>query len=241
MNQTSGIPALLPLLLTATLMAQGPATPASIKDAVLANWSRVEDYEVWMEMSIDLPGFRMPSRKVHYLYKAPDQVKVDVQGFAVVPREGIQPFTRFFTDSLDLQIDTTELVGGRELTVVSFQDTFQHKLAILRLWVDKERGTVPRGVVEFDGDEFFRTETRYVRVKEGIWLPEHSELHLRMPPDFKRMQGLGKMPVDMERLDREIEANPEWVTGQILLEFRKYKVNRGIPDHVFEEETEGYE
>ena len=71
-----------------------------LQDLMLGNWERIEDYEVDIKLALDIPGFRMPSRKIHYLYKSPDKSKVEVKGFAIIPKQGIQPFFTFLRDSL---------------------------------------------------------------------------------------------------------------------------------------------
>ena len=235
------VPALLFVLCVPMLHAQDLPDSETVLAAVKANWERIEDYEVQMEMSVDIPGFRMPRRNVHYLYKAPDKVKVDVQGFAVVPKEGIQPFARFFDHDMDLEVTNAVESDGKMLYEVVFRDTFATQEARITLLVDLENGTVPRGTANVDSVDFFRTVTRYEEVEPNIWLPVRSEIQLTLPPDFKRMQQFGKMPTEVRDLDAQIKANPEDIRGFITLIFKKYKVNRGIPDWVFEEEEEGYE
>ncbi len=228
------------LCMSALSTAQELPAYTEIRDLILKNITSIEDYEVDMVMSIDIPGFRMPRREVHYMYKAPDKVKIDVQGFAVVPREGIQPFMRFLTDTLMFDVIGESTLDGRPVFEISFEDTFEYSAASINLFIDAERGTVPKGVVFIEDVEMFSTETRFVEAAEGIWLPERSRVRMHFPPDFKRMQQFGKMPNEIRTLDEEIKANPEWIDGFITLEFRNYRLNRGIPDYEFEEEDEYY-
>lgn len=233
-------PIVAAVLMVTTVWGQELPNYTEVRDLILKNLSTIEDYEVDMSMSIDIPGFRMPRRAVHYMFKAPDKMKVDVQGFAVVPREGIQPFTRFLNDSLQFEVLGESVYKDRPVFEIGFQDTFQSQEASIKLLVDAENGTIPRGNVIIDGTEMFSTRTRYELVSKSTWLPVHSTVRMNFPPDFKRMQSFGMSPQDARRLDEEVESNPEWVEGKIVLEFKNYKLNKGIPDWIFEEEEEYY-
>jgi hypothetical protein len=85
--------------MTAGLYSNELPSSSQIRQLMLSNWEKIEDYEVDIKLSLDIPGFRMPSRKIHYLYKAPDKSKVRVKGFAIIPKQGIQPFFTFLKDS----------------------------------------------------------------------------------------------------------------------------------------------
>jgi hypothetical protein len=231
---------LILLFSTTALVGQDLPDFNEVRDLIMGNLSQIEDYEMDMVMSIDIPGFRMPRREIHYMFKAPDKVKVDVQGFAVVPREGIQPFVSFLSDSLTFDVRDQREYNDQMVYEIGFQDTFQTNEADITLLVDVSTGTIPKGSVVIDGVEMFTTETEYKEVNKGIWLPEYSVVTMNFPPDFKRMQTFGMRPDEFRKLDAEIETNPEWVKGTITLEFKKYKVNRGIPDWKFEEEEEYY-
>ena len=110
-------------LFSSGLVASDYPSDSELRDLMLGNWERIEDYEVDIKLAIDIPGFRMPSRKIHYLYKAPDKSKVEVKGFAIVPKQGIQPFFTFLRDSLSLEIVADTVVGGKAVFEVALEDT----------------------------------------------------------------------------------------------------------------------
>jgi hypothetical protein len=202
---------------------------------MLGNWERIEDYEVDIKLALDIPGFRMPSRKIHYLYKSPDKSKVEVKGFAIIPKQGIQPFFTFLRDSLSLQVLNDSLVNGKAVYEVALEDTFMNQAGKISFFVEQKTGNITEAWVVHDSREFFRLTSEYDEV-DGIYLPKSTVISMTLPPDFQNIQRLGKKPTDMR--DFEAQMTNEWLDGSISIQFKNYKVNRGIPDYMFEDETE---
>ncbi len=216
-------------------MAQDYPDPQELQALMLGNWERIEDYEVDIKLSLDIPGFRMPSRKIHYLYKHPDKSKVEVKGFAIIPKQGIQPFFTFLRDSVKLQIVNDSLVNGEWVFEVALEDTFMNEPGKINFFVNQETGNISEAWVVHDGQEFFRLTSEYDQV-DGIYLPTSTTINMTFPPDFQNLQRLGKKPTEMKEFDARM--TDEWLKGSISIEFKKYKVNQGIPDYMFEDETE---
>lgn len=228
----------LPLLLLISQPIMG-ATPlptgAEVRDLMLKNWLLVQDYEVDIKLSVKIPGFRMPARKIHYLYKAPDKSKVEVKGFAIVPKQGLQPFITFLQDSLDLEVlgDTT----FRDYAVfqVTLTDTFMNRPGTISMFVDKQTGSVYHVSVSSEKQTFFEMQTDYDEI-DGIFLPVETNITMHFPPDFKNIQRLGLKPTDMKNFDATI--TDEWLEGTISITFKKYQVNQGLPDYLFEQDPD---
>ncbi len=226
----------LSLSLSATsLIARDLPESEALTDLMLSNWERIEDYEVDIKLALDIPGFRMPSRKIHYLYKAPDKSKVEVKGFAIVPKQGIQPFFTFLRDSLDLKVISDTLVSGKAVYEVALEDTFMNQAGKISFFVDQMNGNIYQAWVTHDEQEFFRLKSQYDEV-DGIYLPTSTEISMTFPPEFKNMQRLGKKPTDMREF--ESQMTDEWLNGSISIKFKNYKVNRGIPDYKFDDPVE---
>ncbi len=227
--------AILLICLITGVSAQDFPDSKQLQDLILKNWEQIEDYEVDIKLALDIPGFRMPSRKIHYLYKAPDKSKVEVKGFAIIPKQGIQPFFTFLRDSVSLHVINDSLNDGQSVFEVALDDTFMNEAGRISFFVEKETGNITDAWVIHDGREFFRLRSEYVKV-DGIYLPSTTHITMTFPPDFKNLQRLGKKPTQMKEFD--LQMTDEWLNGSIDIEFKKYKVNRGIPDYMFEDEAE---
>ncbi len=202
---------------------------------LVKNWEQIEDYEVDIKLALNIPGFRMPSRKIHYLYKAPDKSKVEVKGFAIVPKQGIQPFFTFLKDSINLTVASDTTINGKPVFELVLNDTFMNEEGQISLYVDQENGNIYEAWVIHNDMKFFELTSKYVSV-DGISLPSSTDILMKFPPDFKNIQRLGQKWNDMQ----EFEANmtDEWLEGSIGIKFTNYKVNQGIPDYRFEDDAE---
>jgi len=206
---------------------------AELHDLMLGNWERIQDYEVDIKLSVDIPGFRMPTRKIHYMYKHPDKSKVEVKGFAIVPKQGIQPFFTFLRDSVDFQVVRDTVVSGKQVFEIALEDTFMNEAGTIGFYVEQETGNITQAWVKHDGQEFFRLNSQYVLV-DGIHLPSSTQIKMSFPPDFENIQRLGMKPTQIK--DFESRMTRDWQQGSIDIIFSKYKVNQGLPDHLFEDE-----
>ncbi len=222
-------------VLSITSWTQNYPDPHELQELMLGNWDRIEDYEVDIKLALDIPGFRMPSRKIHYLYKSPDKSKVEVKGFAIIPKQGIQPFFTFFKDSLALEIVNDSLVNGKEVFELTLEDTFMNQAGRINFLVDPKTGNISDAWVIHDGHEFFRITSQYGKF-DDIYLPTSTKINMTFPPDFQNIQRLGKRPTEMRKFETQMSS--DWIKGSISIEFKNYKVNRGIPDYRFEDEAE---
>ena len=66
------LPIIIMLCVSVGSIAQDYPDQKELQDLMLGNWERIEDYEVDIKLALDIPGFRMPSRNIHYMYKAPE-------------------------------------------------------------------------------------------------------------------------------------------------------------------------
>jgi len=62
---------------------------AALSDSLIQQFQRVQDYTVSVKISVKMPRFRMPKKKIKLTFKQPNKVKVEARGFAVVPKTGL--------------------------------------------------------------------------------------------------------------------------------------------------------
>ncbi len=222
-------------LLTLTLSAVEQPKVRNVQELMTKSWMQIEDYEVDLKLTLDIPGFRMPSRKIHYLYKAPDKSKVEVKGFAIVPKQGIKPFFTFLSDSIAFKVTADTVLNSHPVFEVVIEDTFMTRAARIVFYMDQVSGNIYQASVSNEGHEYFSLKSEYT-VANGISLPASTEIHMQFPPHFKNIQRLGKKPTEMKAFNDT--WTDEWIEGSIKIKFENYQVNQGIPDWVFEENEE---
>ena len=60
-----------------------------IKSNILTQFSKIEDYQVDINIKINMTGFRMPKKKIKMFFKKPDKLNIKTNGFAIIPKTGI--------------------------------------------------------------------------------------------------------------------------------------------------------
>ncbi len=213
-------------------------------DLMRRNFARIEDYEVDMEVSVDLPVLRIPLKKIHYYYKAPDKSKIEARGFAMVPKEGITPFVQFLQeDSLDIRLEGRERYNDRDVYLVKVNnvqaadDSTKDDTIDLKLWVDVSSGIIYKGIVRNDDADFITALFNYEFVDGYVWLPVRTELEIEFPPEVRNLQMLGKDPVSAKKFRDSIKGRADRIRGTVVLKFSNYRLNRGLSDKIFEDES----
>lgn len=228
-------------LLATFLWCQPLKQPLEIIDMVRKNLKQLEDYQVDLKIKIAVPGFRMPGKSVHYAFKAPDKVKLETAGFAMVPRQGILPFyNELMGDSLHINAETLEQteMDGERAWGIAFQDTFYNEDALIKLWIGDPSGTILKGVATIAGIDVFTLTSKYENIDEIAYMPVETRIDLKLPSKMKTLKHLNSNPqAKMEILESmKSDTTNTPVEGVIELKFSKYKLNQGISDSYFEDE-----
>ncbi len=231
-----------PVLLPA--QAGHSAQVAEILEQLREQFSRVEDYQVDLKVSLRMPLLRMPQKKMTLSFKQPDQLHLEARGFAIVPRRGVM----LAPDSLFKGLLEPTVVGARHLdgfpaiVIRGVQPVEGEAIIVVELVVDTQRWVVPEIITYLDGEEIFRIESAYLEVIPGIYLPQETHLEFDISEQFLTgmrgvplPSGARKLMGDRDTIDLEENAS---LVGEATVVFSDYRVNEGIPDQYFEEETE---
>jgi len=222
------------LILATNLLAQ--VDPTQILDKVQERYDAIEDYRVKLNLKVDIPNFRMPNKNLRVFYKKPDKIKVETNGFAVVPRFGLVPTPAIF---LNDSVRVTYLRSFKE------GETLFHVIAIypqkpekaspnVFLRINANRWTIDRVVIESPPEGSFELNVTYQNV-DGFWLPDTTniEFNLKHSIPMTERPNINQPFGGMERYAGE-DGQP--VRGHMLITFSRFLVNRGISDRIFEEE-----
>jgi hypothetical protein len=231
----------------------GEPSVRTVRDSLVAQFLRIEDYSVRVKISVNMTGLRMPRKKIKLYFKSPDKIKVEADGFAIVPRTGLGGSPLHFLKMLsDLRVEGLDtlhsqphwrLSGGvipdsLQLPIESDREIPEIRMT---LWVDTTHWIISRVETEMDSTKIFSMESQYKQF-DGFYLPAKTEVKL----GFK---GLGKWAMrdpmsgplvdeqDFNQVATEAGTKPKQreFAGTITMEFSKYKINRGLKDKLFED------
>ncbi|MFQ6604616.1 MAG: hypothetical protein ACE5D8_03575 [Fidelibacterota bacterium] len=225
----------LPFLL---LWGQEIPDQETLLENILSHYQKIEDYSVRVTMSVTMPKFRMPRKKIDIYYKNPGKIKIESDGFAIVPKAGITMSPDAFLSHLDA-MDITEdpkggvLIRGQTATdslsgfIPGNNKTAESSRVTLILHVNREHWYIDRVSANLDSVTIFQIESEYEEVTDGIWMPIKTNMVIRMPSDMQ-----SNIP-DHAVEDMGLEDKP--FEGNIIIRYSRYKINKGIKDSFFNE------
>lgn len=230
------------ILVAIALVSAG--IPATVEDLdiviqkLITSYHRVEDYSVRVTMSVAMPGFRMPRKQIDLYYKRPDMIKIESDGFAVVPKTGLRAAPDQYLSHLEsatlrpaannhIEISGTVSPDSITLPVAGISES-ENLMLNLTVRVDTLHWLIDGVEVKLDTTTLFRLNTIYEEIETEIWLPVETRIEVHIPGKFRK-----EMPREAAKALTSEEMTDKG--GQITLKFTKYKVNKGLKGSFFKD------
>lgn len=257
---------ILLVLFISGLLAQTENEPFSlfpstviVLDSLANNYNQIEDYYVQIELSIQTPMLRMPRKKVDFWYKKPSFTKAEAKGFAAIPKSGLVSSPVDLFDNLNnVKVVGAEYLNDSQVWILrgtlhpdslTFKniDKYNNNLELsMRLYVDREKWILVRSETWMDTTRVLEIDSEYINVIDNIYLPKETvvkfeyskDLTTELDDSFHSNNQVMNMKKDM-MLDSETgeDLKDTKFDGIITLKFSKYKVNQGLEEDLFIEET----
>ncbi len=240
------------MFITGIMFAQ-PLTVDSIKKNLVTRFDLIEDYTVNVKISVDMTGFRMPRKRIKLYYKAPDNIKVESRGFAIVPKTGLggSP-TQFFNmlSSIEINADDSSLEQSKLFLIgdvitdsldIPMSEAGEFPNMQMILSVDTEKWIITQVSAVFDSTTIFDISSEYTE-SDGFYLPKQTimTIQLKSLKDwsvYDPVQGGLDHHKKGNDIAEEMGFNPVEgpLGGTITMDFSRYRVNRGLKDKIFED------
>jgi outer membrane lipoprotein-sorting protein len=212
-------------------------TPEQILEKVKVEFDKIEDYQVDVQIKVDVSFLKMPDRKATIFYKKPDKFHIDSENFAMLPKSGLNfsplGFLNYkYTAFLERE-DTIKGILTSVIKVIPLDVTAE--VILSTLWIDTKRNLILKVESSRKPQGTFTINLDYLKTTEGFWLP--SSLLFDFTIDGS---GLPK------RFGMENESNSgnkksdkeKAPTGKVYVNYSNYKVNIGLDDSIFEEKSD---
>ena len=207
----------------------------------------VDDYRVDMTVRLEIPAFRMPKKKYRVFYKKPNKVKVKARGFGILPKTGLFTSPNDNFDNLsnikvseysdpenlhdvlvvgDLIVDSLKLDMPNEYSRITFDPTVEVKIDTMR-WVIKSVTT------RLDTLKLFQISNFYGEFDGDFYMPYQSVVKYYVK-DKKLFNWLNKDAGSIIGKDGLPSGGGDMVEGTITVDYKKYTINKGIEDKVFD-------
>lgn len=201
-------------------------------NSVITNFNRVKDYEVDIDIKVDVEFLKVPESKAKIYFKQPDKIRLKSDGFALLPKEGLDfsPAALTKKDYTAIYEQDVILNGIKTSVVKVIPVGEQSNIILSTLWIDPikkvirkvESTTKTNGT--FTIELFYNEEIKYPLPEKMVFSFNIDKLNLP-----KAFSNDGNPPKKRKRV-------PDAPTkGNVIVVYSNYRVNVGIPDSVFDE------
>ena len=206
-----------------------------ILDAVKEKFNKIKDYEVDVKISVDVNFLKVPETAAKIYFMQPDLVKLDSEGFALLPKEGVN-------------FSPVKLLNEDYTAIFIKEDIFQnHKVDVVKvipnndssgvvlstLWIDIEGHYIRKVETTTKTNGTLKIELIY-KEKEKWGLPSSAIFSfnvsdVQLPAAFS-----GEIGGDQNENKNSKRGGKESMSGKVTLTYTNYKVNKGISADFFE-------
>jgi outer membrane lipoprotein-sorting protein len=221
------------LILFNSLFAQSK-DPDKILADVITNFNRIKDYQVDVNIKVDVELLKVPDSDAKIYFKQPDKIHLESEGFALLPKDGID-----FTPSSLLKKNYTAIyeqdvnLDGINTSVVKIIPTGDQGNVILStLWIDQKNKVIRKVESTTKTNGTFTMNFSY---DDNIKYPLASKIVFTFNIDQSKMpKELGDNSESNQPSKRNKKFN-SLIKGQVIITYSNYQINKGIPDSIFDE------
>ncbi len=204
--------------------------------AVYSKLTRANDYSVTANIKVDLPFIRILPIDAEIYYKQKDKFRVKSRGIAIVPRQGFNQVTEILADTSSFSTVQlgTELIANVQTCIINIipkSDTSD--LILGKFWIDPKQNVILKSQLTTRSNGTILMEYYYGKLVV-YGLPDK----IIFTVDVKKFRAPVNYSANIASNSNENNDNADKTKdlrkGQIMISFRNYKINKGIPDIVFE-------
>lgn len=227
-------------IITATSISAQSKDPNKILDAVRQKFNQAKDYQVDVSVKLDMSFIKVPDMNVKVFFKQPDKIKLQSEGFAIVPKQGLN-----FSPAQLLKGDFTtiyvrsETIDNRKINVVKVIPNSDSSDVILStLWIDAAESVIRKAETTSKKGGTTKIELNYDNTKYG--LPSQVKLsfnlgEMQIPPTLSNQTTENKESDDKGRKRNKTIGEGMSLKGSVIMNYKNYQVNKGIADSFFVE------
>ncbi|MFO7445138.1 MAG: hypothetical protein R6W90_02180 [Ignavibacteriaceae bacterium] len=223
---------ILVILFIPGLIAQ-EKDPDKILDDVKKHFSSVQDYEVDVKIKVDIDFIKAPVSEATIFYKQPDKIKIKSDKFAMLPREGINfsPLS-LLKENYTAIYQGEEKLDGKNVSVVKVIPIGGHSDIVLNtFWIDQSRKIIRKIETTTKIAGTFLIDLKYEDDNDRYPLPSSIKFSFNTDQLNINKGMAGEMEPQKNTKQRKKSSE-----GKVFITYSNYKVNKGIPDTVFEED-----
>ncbi len=216
-------------LLLASFMPGQEKNPEKIIAEVQRKFNQVKDYQAKVQIIVDVDFLKVPENEATIYFRQPDKIQVKTEGFALIPKEGLN-FSpgKMFSGSVTSLYQMEEKFEGHDCAVLKIIPLDANAAFVLStVWIDRKEMIIRKVEATTKESGSYQLRLQYGNYASYA-LPSKMVLEFDLK-NFTLPKGFNgefnrKQPQDKDKKTK----------GTVTLKYSDYRVNKGIPDSVFE-------
>ena len=223
------------LIISVILLLCGLTYPQSkdpdlILKKVIESFGKIKDYVVDAKVKVDVDFIKVPDTKAKIYFKQPDKINFESDGFAMLPKEGINfsPMS-FLKKNYIALYQKEDYIEGHTVSVIKIiPSSEQSDVVLTTLWVDQSHNIIRKVESTTKTNGTFTIDLKYDEGKNDFYLPNSMVFgfnidKMNLPKAFSR------------QAEMESRKNiGKTTSGKVYINYFNYKVNQGLSDKIFE-------
>jgi hypothetical protein len=204
---------------------------ASLVKRITRGTASVRDYSVQTTITPKLPMINVQPLQATLYFKQKDKYRFVTPGIAVLPKQGFSDLARLLSnvDLFSPLITGKENVGGVATSVITLLPTVDTMdVVVAKLWVDPATALVHKAQITTKS-----SGTVGVRYAYGAESSKGLPRQVVFTVDMKKFKIPKGVATDLNRKKSSSSKDEPASSGTITVDFRDYRINKGVDDAVF--------
>ena len=205
--------------------------PDVILNNVKEKFSKIKDYEVHVRIKVDVDFLKVPVSEAKIYFKEPDKIHFESENFALLPKEGVNfspmAILKGKYTAIYEREDTTDGIKTSVIKVIPLNE--KGDIILTTLWIDQSKDYIIKVESTTKINGTFSLELNYDNPVDDYPLPSSMVFTFNIDRTNIPRGMYGNMDDDKENKQKKRRT-----TGKVYITYSNYKVNKGIPESVFE-------
>ena len=220
---------LLSCLIFPLMLSGQEKNPEKIIAEVQKKFNLVKDYQAKVQIIVDVEFLKVPENEATIFFRQPDKVQVKTEGFALIPKEGLNfSPAKMFSGSVTSLYQMEEKFEGHDCAVLKIIPLDANAPFVLStVWIDRKEMIIRKVEATTKESGSYQLRLQYGNYASYA-LPSKMVLEFDLK-NFTLPKGFNGEFNRKQSQDKEKKTK-----GTVTLKYTDYRVNKGIPDSVFD-------
>lgn len=208
-------------------------TASSLLKGVVDKIDLVDDYKADVQIKAVIPFIKVPIAKAKIYFKKKDKFKVESDGIAILPKQGLSDLTGFLSKESNYSavLGESKTINDHKTRLISILPTDENSEIILaKVYISPTDELIYRTVLTTKTSGTVTIDYEY-NLNKKYGLPNK----MTFTVDIKKFKMPKSVASDIRNND-EKKKYKENEKGTIVLIFSNYYVNTGLSDDVFKKD-----